>query len=251
MKIVVDKSLVNYQIQGSGPAVVLLHGWGDNLSTFKELTKFLKSDYTVISLDLLGFGESELPKDTYDLEKYAKFVSDFLLKIDQPHVYAFVGHSNGGAICIRGISSGLLKSERLVLLASSGVRSTYNKRKNFLRASAKVAKLMTVVLPESTQMKIKRKVYKKLGSDLFVAEHLQDTFKKVVSEDVVHEAAMIIQPTLLIYGSADRATPVKYGETFAQQIENSVLKIIDGADHFLHHTHSKEVNKLVMDFLDK
>lgn len=251
MNVVVDKSLVNYQIQGNGPAVVLLHGWGDNLSTFKELTKYIKSDYTVISLDLLGFGGSEPPKDTYDLEKYAKFVSDFLHKIDQRHVYAFVGHSNGGAICIRGISSGLLKSEKLVLLASSGVRSVYKRRKKILRLAAKTAKIPTRLLPKSTQLKLKKKAYKTIGSDLFVAEHLQDTFKNVVTEDVVHEAAMISEPTLLLYGTNDDSTPVSYGEKFAQQIENSELKIIDGADHFLHHTHSDKVNKLVLDFLDK
>jgi len=250
MTIIIDECAVHYEKYGKGPVVLFLHGWGDSLKTFRDLSDNLKKHYTIMTLDLLGFGESDSPKETYSLEKYAMFVKQFLEKTDN-NPYAIIGHSNGGAIAIRGVSSGILSCEKLILIASSGVRSTYNKRKNFLRASAKAAKLMTMVLPESTQMKIKRKVYKKLGSDLFVAEHLQDTFKKVVSEDVLHDAAMIIQPTLLIYGSADHATPVKYGEMFAKQIENSDLKIIDGADHFLHHTHGEKVNKLVLDFLDR
>jgi pimeloyl-ACP methyl ester carboxylesterase len=251
MTVIVDGYSVEYKKTGSGPVIVMLHGWGDTMSTYDQLVKKLQKDYTIIVLDLPGFGKTDSPKETFNLEKYAQFVHDFVAKIGEDTVFAYIGHSNGGAILIRGLSSGILSSDKLILLASSGVRSTYNKRKNLLRASAKAAKLMTMVLPESTQMKIKRRVYKKLGSDLFVAELLQETFKKVVSEDVVHDAAMIIQPTLLIYGSADRATPVKYGEMFAKQIENSDLKIVDGADHFLHHTHSEKVNKLVLDFLDK
>lgn len=250
MTIIVDGNAVHYEKYGRGPVVLLLHGWGDSLKTFQELSNYLRKNYTILTLDLLGFGESDSPKETFSLEKYANFVRQFLDKTEEKP-YAIIGHSNGGAIAIRGVSSGILSCEKLVLIASSGVRSTYNKRKNFLRASAKAAKLMTMMLPESTQMKIKRKVYKKLGSDLFIAEHLQDTFKKVVSEDVVHDSAMIAQPTLLIYGSADLATPAFYGEKFALQIENSELKIIDGADHFIHHTHAQKVNNFVKEFLDK
>ncbi len=250
MNVIVKGSAVNYQVSGKGPVVVLLHGWGDNIATFKELTKSLQLKYTVIALDLLGFGGSEVPKEVFDLEKYAQFVSNFLYKIDMKHVYAFVGHSNGGAIAIRGLSSGILKSDKLVLLASSGVRSSYTGRKKIFRLAAKTAKYPTMLLPKSTQAKLKKRVYKAIGSDMFVSEHLQETFKQVVREDVVHDSAMIQQPTLLIYGSIDKSTPLNYGEKFNKQIENSKLEIIDGADHFLHHTHGQKVNKLVIGFLE-
>ena len=251
MNVVVSNVLTNYQISGKGPVVVLLHGWGDSLSTFKDLSKAIQNKYMIISVDLPGFGNSESPKETYDLEKYAQFVAEFLSKIDVNNVYAYIGHSNGGAVVIRGLSSGILSSDKLVLLASSGVRAVYQGRKKIIRLAVKTAKMPTKLLPKSTQNRLKRKVYGAIGSDMFVAEHLQDTFRKVISEDLVHDSAMIQQPTILIYGSMDKATPVKYGQMFNKQIENSTLSLVDGADHFLHHTHADKVNKLVLDFLDK
>lgn len=251
MTIIVNDYVVNYQKQGKGPVVVLLHGWGDSLSTFRDLTSKLSRHYTVITLDLPGFGGSDAPKQTFDLEKFAEHIADFLQKIDCNNVYAYIGHSNGGAIAMRGLASGILRSEKLVLLASSGIRSTYKGRKRALRYAAKVAKYPTKLLPQATQAKLKRRAYRTIGSDLFVAEHLQETFKKVVSEDVAHEAAMISQPALLLYGSLDKATPPAYGEKFHGQIENSELKIIEGADHFLHHTHGNKVASEVLEFLEK
>lgn len=251
MTIIVNGYSTRYSKAGSGPAVVLLHGWGDSMTTFDLLSKHLQKNYTVITLDLPGFGKTEKPKETFSLQKYAQFVQDFVTKIGENTIYAYIGHSNGGAILIRGLSSGILRSDKLVLLASSGVRSEYNARKKFVRAVAKTAKIPTRLLPKSTQAKIKKGVYRKLGSDMFVAEHLQDTFKAVVSEDVVHDSAMINSKSLLIYGTNDKATPKSFGEKFNKQIEDSELVVLDGLDHFLHHTHPQKVNKLVLDFLDK
>lgn len=251
MTVIVGGLSVNYQMTGKGPVVVLLHGWGDRLETFEQLTGRLSKQYMVVALDLPGFGRSETPHKVFDLAAYAEVVADFLAKLDITHVYAFVGHSNGGAIAIRGLSSGILRAERLVLLASAGVRSTYQGRKKALRLAAKTLKLPTRLLPKSAQTRLKKRAYQAVGSDLFVAENLQETFKKVVSEDVVFESAMIAQPTLLIYGSLDRATPPEYGQRFAHQIEQSELKTIEGADHFLHQTHADEVGGLVSDFLGR
>lgn len=249
MTVSIDGKVVSYDKEGKGPAVVLIHGWGDTKQTFKSLVNSLKSSYTVVSLDLLGFGGSDAPKEAFDLEKYAIFVADFLKKIDIAHVYAFVGHSNGGAIAIKGLSSGTLNSEKLVLLASSGVRKTNGRQKKILRIVARTAKYPTKLLPSRIQKKLKKKAYNVIGSDLYVAEHLQDTFRKVVSEDLVLESAMISQKTLLLYGGNDKSTPPEYGRRFKSQIEDSNLVVLEGADHFLHQTHSEEVAKLIKEFL--
>lgn len=250
-KVIVGGLATEYKIRGKGPNVVLIHGWGDNLKTFKSLESALANKYTVISLDLPGFGQTDTPKEAYTLKKYALFISEFLDKIDIKHIFAFVGHSNGGAIALRGLSSGVLVSDKLILLASSGVRSIYKTKKKIIRMAVKTAKIPTLLLPSSTRNKIRKRVYKKIGSDMFVAENMQETFKNVITEDIVHESAMIQQPTLLIYGSADKSTPPEFGQKFHKLIEDSELRIIEGADHFLHHTHQKEVDNLVLEYLDK
>jgi len=251
MTVIVDGYSIGYTKTGSGPAILLIHGWGDTKETFNQIANNLQKNYTVITIDLPGFGKSESPKEVFTLKKYAQFVHDFVEKIGEASIFAYVGHSNGGAILIRGLSSGILHSDKLILLASSGVRREHTARKKFLKAVARTAKIPTSLLPKSSQAKLKKSAYSKIGSDLYVAEHMQDTFRQVVSEDVVHDSAMINIPTLLIYGSHDKATPSKYGLKFNKQIEQSELAVIDGADHFLHQTHTQSVIKQMTDFLDK
>lgn len=251
MQIIVDELLTNYRIQGSGKIVLLLHGWGDELSTFDKLTQSLESQYRVVRLDLPGFGGTETPKITYSLSLFAKFIKNFLQKIHCPDIYAIIGHSNGGAISMKGISNNTLSCQKLVLLASSGIRTDYKGRKKVFRIITKSAKLPTKLLPETTQLKIKKKVYSLMGSDMFVAESMQDTFKQVLSEDLAEDSKNIIVKTLILYGSLDEATPPEYGHFFSDNIRDSKLVVIKDAGHFLHNSNSEEVDSFIKVFLEQ
>src|SRR5690606_38998725 len=120
--------------------------------------------------------------------------------------------SNGGAIAIRGMARGWLSADNLVLLASAGIRGEYKGRVKALRLITKAGKALTTPLPKSVKQRLRKKVYATVGSDMLVAEHLQETFKKVVTDDVREDAARLALPTLLIYGDQDDATPVRYAE---------------------------------------
>lgn len=248
MQIIVNEQLVNYETNGQGKTVLLLHGWGDNFHTFDHLIDVLKMQYQTIALDLPGFGKSSDPKGTWDFEEFAQFVQDFLSKLSlQP--YAIIGHSNGGAIATYGVGNTLLRAEKLVLIASSGIRSDSTQSKKLLRMLAKTAKIATKPLPPQVQTKLKRHAYKTIGSDMFVAEQIQDTYKKIVAHDIQTDATRIMQPTALIYGSDDTATPPSYGERFHALIANSQLHIIDKAGHFVHHEKPRQVEEIVQSFL--
>jgi pimeloyl-ACP methyl ester carboxylesterase len=249
MQVVVNDILTSYNVNGSGKVVLLLHGWGDSSKTFKKLEKNLSTNYKVICLDLPGFGATATPNEAYSLRSYADFIRKFLSKIDESTIYAIIGHSNGGAIALKALSIKSLSCQKLILLASSGVRSSYASRKKVLRLAVKTAKIPTLLLSKSAQLKIKKHVYKKIGSDLFVAENMQETFKKIVSEDLINQLSAIDTDTLLIYGDKDTATPVEYGEKLANALIKSRLEIINGAGHFLHQTNFEQVNKLVEDFM--
>ncbi len=249
MNVVVEDLLINYTVNGSGPVVILIHGWGDSLNTFRPIAEELQKKYKVYALDLPGFGGSQTPQSAYNLDKFVGIVSGFLSKLGIKKVYTYIGHSNGGAIAMKGLSSGVLVSEKLVLIASSGVRTSYTGRQKALRLAVKTAKVPTKLLPKITQKKIRAKVYSAIGSDMLVAENMQETFKNVVTEDLVTDSAMIPSDTLLIYGREDTATPIEYGKLFSKQIENSKLVVIEGADHFVHQTKSAEVVKQISSFL--
>lgn len=249
MQVVVDSLLTQYARRGSGKTVLILHGWGDNSKGMAALTSELSQKYDVIAVDLPGFGGTQQPPEPWDLTNYAQFVQHFLHKIDASQLYAVVGHSNGGGVAIRGLAGGLLKAKKLVLLGSAGIRGEYKGRNRALRMVAKTGKAITMPLPKSVKSKLQRKVYKTIGSDMLVVESLQETFKKVVNDDVRAEAQKITIPTLIVYGQNDEQTPPRYGEIFKQAIAKSHLHIIPSAGHFVHLDQPQQTTTLIEEFL--
>jgi pimeloyl-ACP methyl ester carboxylesterase len=249
MQVVVESLLTHYETEGTGKLVVLLHGWGDSAAGLKGLQHALAKKYQVLAVDLPGFGNTEAPKDVWGLDNYAAFVGAFLQKIAVGPVYAIAGHSNGGAIAIRGLANGSLQADKLILLASAGIRGTYKGRVKILRYITKAGKALTMPLPKALKKKIQKKVYKTVGSDMLVAEHLQETFKKVVTDDVRANASQLTQPTLLIYGEKDESTPLWYGETYHELIPVSTLEVLPGASHFVHLDRPADVVRAIEGFL--
>ncbi|MEX2014345.1 MAG: alpha/beta hydrolase, partial [Candidatus Saccharimonadales bacterium] len=219
-----------------------------SVESFNSLGPFSPAKYTTILLDLPGFGGSARPPLSWGLPEYGEFVGRFLKKTNlEP--YGVIGHSNGGAIAIFANGSGIIKLSKLVLIGSSGVRSTATFKKTIHKFLAKIAKLLVFLLPKNTQRKIKKKLYTKIGSDYMVVEDLQEIFKRIVSYDVLADAKKITTPTLLIYGSNDLVTPLWQADKITGELQNSKLEIIDGAEHFPHKEQPGKVKKLIEDFL--
>ena len=250
MQVVVDSQLVHYVTRGKGELVLILHGWGDSSTGWRDLAATLAKKHQVIALDLPGFGGTEAPKKAWDLSDYALFVQHFLQKIDKPQVAVLIGHSNGGAIAVRGLGTGVLKTQKLVLLAAAGIRGEYKGRVKALRVFTKIGKALSSPLPKSVKQHLRRKVYSSVGSDMLVAEHMQETFKKIVTDDVREDAAKLSLPTLLVYGEADEQAPAWYGETYHQLITGSTLEILPGVGHFVHLERPKEVTRAIQEFID-
>ena len=57
---------VYYQIAGSGPALLILHGWGSKSDRWTKVSELLSNQgFSVIVPDLPGFGKSEQPKSSF------------------------------------------------------------------------------------------------------------------------------------------------------------------------------------------
>src|SRR3989344_7345008 len=113
MKVIVDGLATEYKDEGSGPALLMLHGWMDTLSSFDAITKGLADSHRIVRLDLPGFGGTEAPPDTWYISDFVSFVQHFIQKIGLDS-YVLLGHSFGGRISIKGVGTGVLQPSRLV-----------------------------------------------------------------------------------------------------------------------------------------
>lgn len=249
MQVMVDGLLTSYHLSGKGPLLLILHGWADEAGSWQQVSQRLSKDFQVLIPDLPGFGGTAVPPKAWGLNDYAQFVADFLEKIEVPDVEVILGHSNGGAIAIRGLANKILHTKKLVLLASAGIRSEYKGRKKAIRLVAKAGKGLTKPLPNKVTDRLRRRLYTTVGSDMLVAEHLQETFKQIVNDDVQADAKQVAVPTLLLYGDKDVATPLKYGRKLQLSMPNAELEVVSDAEHFLHKDQFEIVMKKVEEFL--
>src|SRR5579859_4440923 len=92
---------IHYQVEGNGPALVLQHGFGDNLESWYELgyVDGLRRHYRLILLDARGHGGSDKPNDpnAYALHQRVGDVAAVLDALGVRHA-SFWGYSMGGWI---------------------------------------------------------------------------------------------------------------------------------------------------------
>lgn len=114
-----------YRIAGSGPVILLIHGIGDNSTTWEPVHAKLAQRFTVIAVDLLGHGQSDKPRADYSAAAYANGMRDLLSVLDIERV-TVVGHSLGGGVAMQFAYQFPQLVERLVLVGAGGITKDVN-----------------------------------------------------------------------------------------------------------------------------
>lgn len=109
-----------YRRMGAGPALLLIHGIGDNSATWRDVMAELARDRLVIAPDLLGHGHSDKPRGDYSVGGFANAMRDLLSVLDIDRV-TVVGHSLGAGVAMQFAYQYPQRCERLVLVSAGGV----------------------------------------------------------------------------------------------------------------------------------
>lgn len=91
----VDGVALHAVIGGSGPTLVLLHGFPQNWYEWRAIMPRLSERHTVVAIDLRGVGHSDAPPDGYDAATLARDVFGFVKRRELGRVH-IVGHDIGG-----------------------------------------------------------------------------------------------------------------------------------------------------------
>ena len=114
-RIATEGAQLHVRVGGSGPAVVLIHGFGDTGDMWAPLARALAVDHTVVVHDLRGMGLSSKPEDGYDKRTQAADIRKVLdqLGIDRADI---VGHDIGTMVAYAYAARYPDKTTRLVVM---------------------------------------------------------------------------------------------------------------------------------------
>ena len=251
-----------YYDHGTGPVIVLLHGFGGWHATWHAVQPALvAAGYRVISVDALGAGASARPADVaaYTTESQARVVMALLasLGIEQ---YTLIGHSYGGRIALQ-IAVYAPHSVMRVIAFAPEVMST---------SRPPIAKLVVIPVigyalafwstaPALVRFGL-RGVSKRpdwvdaqqahYAMSARVVGHLrgqicQSAAPKDGSQPVPQQLASITCPVFAIWGADDPVFPAQHGLAMVERMPNAHVGIIPNTGHVPHEEAFTEVMALV------
>lgn len=237
MDLTIGGRRICYKVTGSGEnIVVILQGWGTELSTYDSIAACINSQYRVIQLDLPGFGNSDEPIEAWNVDDYANFFIEFMDVLNIRKA-TLIGHSYGGRIIIKLASRIELpfEIEKIVLIDSAGILA----KKSFIqkiriRKYKFIKKIVSIKFVYAIFPDLIDEWKNRQGSTDYknATPIMRQCLVKAVNEDLSDLLANIKVETLLIWGDKDTATPISDAKLMEEKIPNSGLAVIKGAGHF-------------------
>ncbi len=252
----VDGVGTHYIEQGSGPAVVLVHGFGGHTFSYRHLIPDLAKDHRVVAIDLKGFGYSERPqKSDYSLGAQARLVVRLMdtLRIESA---ALVGHSMGGEVVMRVAARYPDRVERLVLAGSiSGDRIPTLPTLPFIKPFLPlIAKLMgRRALPRSyyDPSKITKEIREGYQAPLRIYGTMDALYQMMrdFRRDKSVDFKRIMQPVLILWASNEKVVPGWTLRRLRKHFPEAIVTTIERAGHLLLEEQPEDCNAAIRRFL--
>lgn len=262
---------IAYLDEGSGEAIVLLHGLAGSSDTWRSLIGPLSRKYRVVAPDLLGHGHSTKPRTDYSLGALSVLIRDVLNELGISRA-TFVGHSLGGGIAMQFVYQHPDYVQRLVLINSGGLGPDVGM---LLRlASLPGAELVLPIIAAKRLLDPGERVWslmRKAGIQSPRGEEMwrhyrslsdgptRQAFLRTVRGVIDHRGQAVSAlnrlntrmnfPVMAIWGDRDAMIPVAHAYA-AQQVRPDVrVEVLTDVGHFPHAERPAEVAELIDDFI--
>ena len=211
----------------------------------------LCQNFKVYLVDVVGFGKSDLPEHPLSSDDFGNFLKEFLEKLNIVNPI-LIGHSNGGRCIINAVGRGIVNAKKIVLIDSAGLKPKRTLKYYLKVGFFKTGKAVLNLLPNTKSIKkFKEKLRNNVGSSDYQASAnvLKETMKIILNEDCTNLLPNIKVPTLLIWGSLDRATPIKDAKKMEQLIPDCGLVEYPNSTHFSYLENINNCNLVLNEFL--
>lgn len=246
---------VHHTVEGSGNAVILLHGNGLSGGQWKLNIGSLSKYYKVYAPDLPGFGLSDKPDVEYGVKYYVDFLKSYMDALGIPKA-TLVGNSIGGAVAATftarypAMVAGLILSDPTGFVPDglSRNKELYNAFLSLMIRSRRL--YCRPMFHDSSNMK-------RLEDTMLVTDSKEsrDAFIKNCKailhydHDYIRALMAISAPTLIIWGEDDLLLPSEDAEKYRGLIAGSKVKVIERCGHMPNVERYVEFNAAVLSFL--
>ncbi len=220
--------MIHFEVAGSGPAVLLTHGFTGSSADFAKLVGSLSGRHTVITWDLRGHGASDSPADpaSYSIEISVRDMAALLDRADVERA-ALVGHSLGGYL---SLAFHLAHAERVSALVLIGTGPGYRKDEARAGWNERV---------ETRARSLDAKGAKSVG-----LAHAARGILAQRDAKIIESLPSIRVPTLIAVGENDE-TFLAGSRYMAEKIPGAALEIIAGAGHSPQENHAESLLPLL------
>lgn len=262
---------INFEVCGKRKqTILLLHGYGASLESWRDVEPFLSKSFTLYILDLKGFGLSSKPDDAaYSIDNQAEIVVSFI-KHHELRDFILGGHSYGGGVALvtyfklQDIKHAA-RVKALILIDSAG----YLQKFPFFISVLRFPVLNCVILKFVPAYLRARYTLERIFYDkstvtkervhryarFFDLPGSHNSFIEVAKQIVPDNPDSIIQripnikiPTLVLWGHNDPVIPIEHAHRFHQEIVNSKLEVIQQCGHVPHEEKPEQVASSIIQF---
>lgn len=242
--IITGQGIVHYEVIGSGPPVILIHGYTQSWNTWRSTIEHFGKRYRMYAPDLWGFGDSDKERRTsFQVTDFVELIPQFMDALGMIKV-PIMGHSMGGTTAL-GVALKYPERVKKVAVVGSPIKGTSLSPFLQLMSIRMVANLM-LSGPNQPLMRSFIRAWSYFVSrpnpDLFYnmfvgnAKYSLDSFVQSIASlravDLRADIPQIRMPALGVFGARDVIVHPNQEKLFKKLIPNSQTIWLPKAGHF-------------------
>ena len=233
----VGSATLSYQVTGSGPPLILLHGLAGSGRWWQRNIAYLAQRFRVYVVDLIGFGASRgLHPLIFD--EVAGYIGAWMDQLEIRRA-SIVGHSMGGLVAADLAASAPERIERLVLVDAAAFlieqHYAYHLHGLFRELFQVQIDFLTMLMADAYRA----------GPFTLI-----NAINQLLTTDFSPKLSLVQAPTLLVWGEHDALVPLEIGKRLCYHLPaNNRIVVIKGAGHNPMWDRPGAFNQVVEDFL--
>ena len=255
---------IRYSVIGGGPPIVLVHGWLLSSRIWEQLARRLAQRFTVYTLDLTGFGESDKPATGYGVRYGSRLLYSFCAHFGISRA-AVIAHGLGGDMAVKLAADHPDIVGRLVLVATPADDSQIDLPTMLWLTTLPVVGPLFFILGRF--LRPIRKLWMRhfvFDSKDLPEEAIEDpahstpaaagktltvTRTEISGSRLLRQAGIIKVPVLLVVGEKDRIVDPQCVTDWGESISQSEIAVLDDCGHLPMAERPGELGARILAFL--